>query len=115
VLGGAQADLRESEIQGSSAVWKGVRDHETNEGIEKMKFLFAIWGGCGFLASLVTLLSLLGNTTGVGVGTPAFVSAVQPDLDRRHAFLRSRIASIPAAGCNGSNRRNEYHAGVVLI
>ena len=40
-----------------------------------MKILFYLWGGVGFLANLLTLLSLFANT-GVGVGTSAYVSAI---------------------------------------
>jgi hypothetical protein len=40
-----------------------------------MKILFVIWGGVGFLGSLVTLLSLFLSTS-VGTGTSTYVAAV---------------------------------------
>jgi hypothetical protein len=40
-----------------------------------MKYLFAAWGGIGFLANLVNLLSLF-TSTSVGVGTSAYAGAI---------------------------------------
>jgi hypothetical protein len=40
-----------------------------------MKYLFAVWGGIGFLANLVNLLSLF-TSTSVGVGTSAYAGAI---------------------------------------
>jgi hypothetical protein len=40
-----------------------------------MRYLFAAWGGIGFLANLANLLSLFSSTS-VGVGTSAYAGAI---------------------------------------